>query len=214
MYLSWLLRGVAAEASCDPGPVGVALMSGNVLQLAANGFLFDLYLKAFALTSDGSGDYFIALSQTIISAGTAFISAGQSSSGIDVVSGGTLVVLSGGTALETTVGGGLEIVSSGGIDSGAQIFGGEQDVFGIAGGGTVFGGSQVIEGGGTASNTTIANGGTLVVSAGRLADPTTILGAAWISSAPVAATVARSCRGASRTSTAMPAGPRSLPIRR
>jgi hypothetical protein len=34
------------------------------------------------------------LSQTIISAGTAFISAGQSSSGIDVVSGGTLVVLS------------------------------------------------------------------------------------------------------------------------
>ena len=62
MYLSWLLRGVAAEASCDPGPVGVALMSGNVLQLAANGFLFDLYLdpaqnfsgKAFALTSDGS----------------------------------------------------------------------------------------------------------------------------------------------------------------
>jgi autotransporter passenger strand-loop-strand repeat protein len=57
-----------------------------------------------------------------------------------------------------------------------QIFGGEQDVFGIAGGGTVFGGSQVIEGGGTASNTTIANGGTLVVSAGGLADPTTILG--------------------------------------
>jgi autotransporter passenger strand-loop-strand repeat protein len=119
MYLSWLLRGVAAEASCDPGPVGVALMSGNVLQLAANGFLFDLYLdpaqnfsgKAFALTSDGSGDYFIALSQTIISAGTAFISAGQSSSGIDVVSGGTLVVLSGGTALETTVGGGFEIAT-------------------------------------------------------------------------------------------------------
>jgi hypothetical protein len=48
--------------------------------------------KAFALTSDGSGEYFIALSQTIISAGTAFISAGQSSSGIDVVIGGTLVV--------------------------------------------------------------------------------------------------------------------------
>jgi hypothetical protein len=24
MYLSWLLRGVAVEASCDPGPVGVA----------------------------------------------------------------------------------------------------------------------------------------------------------------------------------------------
>ena len=28
--------------------------------------------KAFALTSDGSGDYFISLSQTIISTGTAF----------------------------------------------------------------------------------------------------------------------------------------------
>ena len=79
------------EASCDPVPVGVALMSGNVLQPAANGFLFDLYLdpaqnfsgKAFALTSDGSGDYFIALSPTIISAGTALISAGQSSSGAE-----------------------------------------------------------------------------------------------------------------------------------
>jgi hypothetical protein len=48
MYLSWLLRGVAAEASCDPGPVGVALMSGNVLQLAANGFLFDLLSRSGA----------------------------------------------------------------------------------------------------------------------------------------------------------------------
>lgn len=82
----------------DPGPVGVALMSGNVLQLAANGFLFDLYLdptqnfngKAFALTSDGSGDYFISLSQTIISTGTAFISAG-------------LVVSAGGLADPTTI---------------------------------------------------------------------------------------------------------------
>jgi hypothetical protein len=82
----------------DPGPVGVALMSGDVLQLAANGFLFDLYLdptqnfngKAFALTSDGSGDYFIALSQTIISTGTAFISAG-------------LVVSAGGLADPTTI---------------------------------------------------------------------------------------------------------------
>jgi autotransporter passenger strand-loop-strand repeat protein len=157
-----------------PGPVGVALMSG-VLQLAANGFLFERFAGKILRRIEIKVDYFIALSQTIISTGTAFISAGQTGSGIDVVSGGTLVV-SGGTALATTVGGGLEIVSSGGLDSGAQMFGGEQDVFGTAGGGSIFDGSQVIEGGGTASNTTIANGGTLVVSAGGLADPTTILG--------------------------------------
>jgi hypothetical protein len=40
------LRGTIAVTAVplDPGPVGVALMSGNVLQLAATGFLFDLYL--------------------------------------------------------------------------------------------------------------------------------------------------------------------------
>ena len=95
-----------------------------------------------------------------------------------------------------------------------QIFGGEQDVFGIAGGGTVFGGSQVIEGGGTASNTTIRTGGTLVVSAGGLADPTTILGGGLEIISARGSDRGALLSGGERTSTAMPAGPRSLPIRR
>jgi antigen 43 len=65
-----------------------------------------------------------------------------------------LVVLSGGTALGTTIdGGGSEIVSAGGSDGGAQVAGGEQDVFGTASGVTVFTGSQVVESSGRASNT-------------------------------------------------------------
>jgi autotransporter passenger strand-loop-strand repeat protein len=67
--------------------------------------------------------------------------------------------------------GGSENVSAGGTDLGAHISGGEQDVRGYASGATVFGGSQVIEAGGTASSTTVANGGTLDVKSGGTADP-------------------------------------------
>jgi fibronectin-binding autotransporter adhesin len=48
-------------------------------------------------------------------------------------------------------------------------------VFGTASGVTVFAGSQVVESGGLASNTTVANGGTLDVESGGVADPTVIL---------------------------------------
>ena len=48
-------------------------------------------------------------------------------------------------------------------------------MFGTASGVTVFAGSQVVESGGLASNTTVANGGTLDVKSGGVADPTVIL---------------------------------------
>ena len=59
---------------------------------------------------------------------------------------------SGGSASATTIStSGLEIVS--GTDAGAQISGGEQDVYGAANSDTIFTGSQVVETGGTASGT-------------------------------------------------------------
>jgi len=70
--------------------------------------------------------------------------------------------------------GGSEIIASTGIDSGAQISGGEQDLFGLASGVTVFTGSQVVESGGIASNTTVSSGGSLVVLSSGLADPAII----------------------------------------
>jgi autotransporter passenger strand-loop-strand repeat protein len=125
---------------------------------------------------------------------TLYVSSGQTSNGVIVLSGGTIDVMSGGTAGGTVVSsggtvvissggladpttiyvGGSETISGGGTDLGAQIRGGEQDVFGTASGATVFAGSQVVESGGTASNTTVSSGGTLVISSGGLADPTTI----------------------------------------
>ncbi len=43
-----------------------------------------------------------------------------------------------------------------------------QDVYGNAGGATIFAGSQVIKSGGSASNTTVAGGGTLGCAQWRL----------------------------------------------
>ena len=58
------------------------------------------------------------------------------------------------------LGGGAEIVGAGGTDKGAQISGGEQEVFGFASGAAIkSAGTQVLEGGGTASATTVSSGG-------------------------------------------------------
>ena len=80
-----------------------------------------------------------------------------------------LNILSGGDADPTTIySGGQEVIDSGGTDTGALIFGGEQDVYGIAINATVYsGGLQVVESGGTASGTTVS-GGTLELQAGAI----------------------------------------------
>jgi autotransporter passenger strand-loop-strand repeat protein len=84
-------------------------------------------------------------------------------------------VLSGGFADPTVIySGGTETISSGGSDDGAQISGGIQFDYGFASGVTVFTGSQVVESGGTASDTTVSSGGSLVVLSGGLADPAVI----------------------------------------
>ena len=49
-------------------------------------------------------------------------------------------------------------------------------MFGTASGVTVFAGSQVVESGRLASDTTVANGRTLDVESGGVADPTVVLG--------------------------------------
>ena len=77
-------------------------------------------------------------------------------------------MLPGGTAVGTTLtnAAGDEIVSAGGTDIGAVISAGTQYAYGVASSATVFGGgSQIIESGGTASNTTI-NAAVETISAG------------------------------------------------
>ncbi|PWT84366.1 MAG: hypothetical protein C5B56_15750 [Proteobacteria bacterium] len=101
--------------------------------------------------------------------------AGGIASSTHVSSGGSLVVSSGGTTKQTTIfsGGSETIMSSGGFgqlgDIGAVLSGGMQFDYGLASGVTVFAGSQVVESGGTASSTTIDNGGREFVSSGGTA---------------------------------------------
>ena len=108
-----------------------------------------------------------ALNATIDNGATLELLGSWCTSGSTISSGGTLEIASGyllsdyeatsGVVLEV-VAGGTEIVSTGSADFDAQIVGGEQDVFGYAGGATVLAGSQLIEAGGTASGTNLGGG--------------------------------------------------------
>jgi autotransporter passenger strand-loop-strand repeat protein len=124
-----------------------------------------------------ASDNFVVLPVTVNSGQTYSVTSGQIDSGDTVLSGGTMFILSGGEADLTTVSsGGTEVVSAGGTDYGAQISGGEQDVFGYASGATVFtGGLQVVESGGTA-NDTIVSLGNQVISLGGTASHTLVSG--------------------------------------
>ena len=62
----------------------------------------------------------------------------------------------------------------GGADVGAQISGGEQDVFGLVSGASVAAGVQVIKAGGTASATTANSGGAQLVVSGATASGTIV----------------------------------------
>ncbi len=113
------------------------------------------------------------------------VSAGVTSTGITVTSGGSLTVLSGGTALGFTIlSGGSATISASGIDSGTTIGqGGNETVLGSAtgdkvegtqlvnatgaavSGETVFNGGaiELFQKGETASNITLTNGGVLAI---------------------------------------------------
>jgi autotransporter passenger strand-loop-strand repeat protein len=143
------------------------------------------------LNNDAAGNSFtdvitsITLYAVIVSSGALTVSGGQTSGNILVLSGATLDVLSGGTAIDPVVssGGSLvvasggfadptiiyngasETISAGGTDNGALICGTQLD-YGFASGVTIFTGSQVVEGGGTASGTSIHAGGTEIVNTG------------------------------------------------
>jgi autotransporter passenger strand-loop-strand repeat protein len=111
-----------------------------------------------------------ASNTTFLKGGVESVSAGGSASDTTVSSGGALYVVSGGIADPAAIlSGGSEIVSAHGTDDGAHISGGKQLVFGVASGVTVFAGSQVVEAGGTASNTTVSGGGTEIVLSGGTA---------------------------------------------
>ena len=115
---------------------------------------------------------------------TIYISSSVTSSGLDVLSGGAVVVLPGGTDDTTTVSsGGSLTVSSGGVASNAIISaGGSSTVFGggstvsalLVGSSSAFGIETLS--GGTAIATTVSSGGNLDVLSGGTASNTTVSG--------------------------------------
>jgi autotransporter passenger strand-loop-strand repeat protein len=154
----------------------------NVQAFPFVGLYVDFGGTARSTTING-GDEGVAgvdIGAVVNSGGFQVVQNGGLTSGTIVSSGGTEIVTPGATASGTIVNsGGNETVSSGGstfiagTDQNARISGGEQDVYGVATGDTIFTGSQVVESGGTASNT-VVSGGALDVLSGGLADPVTI----------------------------------------
>jgi autotransporter passenger strand-loop-strand repeat protein len=120
-----------------------AVISGSTLEVTVSGgSTYDYQLAgqeantSASIQSDGNGGTDVVLvvdgPPTVSNGQTLEIFSGQTSNGINVLSGDLLKVDSGGSAVDTTVNsGGSETVS--GSDFGAQISGGgEQDVFGVA----------------------------------------------------------------------------------
>ena len=168
--LSTVISSGGAEA--DFGTASNTIISSHGSQtVEAGGFASNTIVDA-----GGEQDVFGSASGTTIEiSGTEVVKSGGVTINTTIVNGGTLLVSSGGTADPTRIfAGGTESISFGGTDNGAQISGGIQKVFGSASGATVFTGSQVIEFGGTASNTTVKAGGTIFISSGGVLSNTIV----------------------------------------
>jgi autotransporter passenger strand-loop-strand repeat protein len=163
--------GVTLGIGSGGSAINTTVLSGGTIELFGGATAIGSIISAGGIFEVGSGS---TLSGRTVSSGS-IVEVGSSGfvSNTAVSSGGTLLVLSGGLADPTTVfNGGREIISSGGTDLDARISGGEQDVFGLASGGTVFAGLQVVGSRGTASNTVVASGGKEIVSGGSAAGAT------------------------------------------
>jgi autotransporter passenger strand-loop-strand repeat protein/T5SS/PEP-CTERM-associated repeat protein len=151
---------------------GATVSLGGSEIVSAGGTASATVLKGSEIVSSGG----TTVGTTVSSGGVEIVSAGGTASNTTVLSGGTLDVLSGGLADPATIhSGGSEVVSAHGTDDGAQILGGRQLDYGLASGATVSTGSQVIEAGGTASDTTVSSGGVVTVLSGGTAVGLTIL---------------------------------------
>jgi autotransporter passenger strand-loop-strand repeat protein len=141
--------------------------NGNPVSASIDPFFFSF--TAAITVSSGTTTVSSSTNESyiVVDSGTLEIASGGTVSGeIIVSSGGSVLVDSGGTVLDTRISsggllhvssggladpttifsGGSEIVSAGGTDNGAQISGGEQDVFGSASGATIFSGGFELAG--------------------------------------------------------------------
>jgi autotransporter-associated beta strand protein/autotransporter passenger strand-loop-strand repeat protein len=173
------LAGLAFSGASSAG------VSGNTVTVTEGGVTETLTIAGasgdggFTAASDGVSGTLLTdgITQVVVSAGhTLTISAGQTSSGVAVLAGGTLDVLYGGTAVQAQVQGVETLL--GGADSGSTISSG--GTLTVSAGGlasaTVVAGSATVSSGGVASATTVS--GTEQVYGGRAVSTTVVAGGA------------------------------------
>jgi autotransporter passenger strand-loop-strand repeat protein len=158
------------------GTTGMPIVHSGATLEVGSGYVFSGIINSGVRLEILSGGTDIGA--TVSSGGREIVFAGGAASNTTVLKGGVEAVSSGGVVSGTTVNnGGSEIIGAHGTDDGAQISGGRQLVHGVASGATVFSGSQVVEAGGTASETTVSGAGTeIVLSGGTAVGATSLAG--------------------------------------
>ena len=164
------------------------LSVGQTTAIGGVNYSLSLANRLLSVTRGGSAS---SGTGTFIIGDTRVISAGQTSSGLTVISSGKLYVSSGGTANSTTVSnggpgnfftGGSMVVSSGGTANYTTVNfgylyvlnGGTANSTMVNSGSFAMGGSTVVSSGGTANYTTVSNGGYLIVCSSGTANSTTV----------------------------------------
>ena len=158
------------------------ILSGGDQLINAGGTATDTILSGGSQVVDNGG----TATGTTVSGGTQNVYSGGVASAATVF-GGTQNVLSGGTAIDTTIkSGGNQIAEAGGVLAGTQTI----EAGGVASGGTLTGkqdvagmatditvsGTQIVNSGGTATDTTLKNKGKQIVSSGGVASGGTFSG--------------------------------------
>jgi autotransporter passenger strand-loop-strand repeat protein len=166
------------------GTASGATILGGANQFVSGGTAVATTLSAggnetIAAGGTASGTIFAGGNATVLAGGTLFVLSGQQASGV-TLNGGDEVVEAGGQASATLVlNGSREFVAGAAVGAIVSV-GGSEIVSGAAataGGTTVAtGGSQVVTQGGTASGATIESGGAQVVSATGVTSGTSIAG--------------------------------------
>jgi autotransporter passenger strand-loop-strand repeat protein len=161
---------------------------GDAYTIAITGYQVQYHAAAwYEDTGSLATEFLMGKNQTASFNAPLNVATGQTTNSIVVATNAVVNVLAGGTVVDTTVqgllnvaaggiddpttidSGGTEIVHRGGSDLGALISGGEQEVFGYASSATVFAGAQIVESGGSATDTTVSSGGMLELLGGAKA---------------------------------------------
>ena len=129
--------GQTLDISAGESSAGVEVMSGGILRVLSGGTAGGTFVEGGTEIVNAGGTDFFGGEQIVAEGGTAGSPTVSGNAGGTGFFGGEQIVAEGGRAGNAAVSGSTEIGNAGGTDPGALISASEQDVSGLASGGTV-----------------------------------------------------------------------------